>query len=289
MSWSRWPKHTLWNWKQTALSFLCCMINLSQHQLHHLKLQITFQFWHFQLRCMFLGDSSHIMSTIVISSRTDFSSRKGFWKDLRKCVYKPFLFVFIFKYLKSFLTETKLWVDRPSSVVFAQRFFCGIYCKLMQCLGAWLHFMTSLLIHFCICTVFVFLTKLYLVRCIAENQCFNAISWLPAALSDLGSASAVCRLCSLLTFTFSYSTLYTSFHFHFLVFTIIHNLYTQLYTSFHFHFFVYIHNLWHIFSLLLDPQLSFMFLLLPFTFSYIHIIAFSFIKKCSKVDPKMRK
>ena len=76
--------------------------------------------------------------------------------------------------------------------------------------------MTSLLIHFCICTVFVFLTKLYLVRCIVKNQCFNAISWLPAALSDLGSASAVCRLCSLLTFTFSYSTLYTSFHFHFL-------------------------------------------------------------------------
>ena len=58
MSWSRCPKHILCNLKQAA--FLSSMINFPPHQLHQLKLQITFR--HFQLRCMYLGGCSHIMS-----------------------------------------------------------------------------------------------------------------------------------------------------------------------------------------------------------------------------------
>ena len=64
---------------------------------------------------------------------------------------------------------------------------------------------------------------------------FNAISWLPAALSDLGSASAVCRLCSLLTFSctqsfsLSLSHIYT-ISFLFITFTpsYIHNFLATL-------------------------------------------------------------
>ena len=101
-------------------------------------------------------------------------------------------------------TETKLWVDRPSSVVFAHfpqvlRSFCKNQLALKPCLGAWLHCMPSL-------SIFVFALQGYFYNiCICALHCkesiFNAISWLPAALSDLGSATAVCRLCSLLTFS----------------------------------------------------------------------------------------